>query len=300
MTPLRVALVHRDSPRANEQRAVGWWAYDVPEFQVHHIPVRKGFVLDLSALAPRHDLVVWEDCGAYGVLVNRGALPVAYVVVDSTLGWDAYRVRYEHATQAGLILVDHDRLDRFDDLGVPVRRLGYAPNDRYYRDYGEAKTVDVSMLCHPSDDGARARLMTHLARHCAARGYTFTSGKRSGEEYPRGFNRAKVSVNLARTTTNRPHRTFDVMACRSCLLTSPWPRVSGEEDVRRGVHYVDFRDADEACQQIDALLETGDWARIADAGYALVQARYTWSALAGRLRATLLDAFPQLREAVRA
>ena len=131
-------------------------------------------------------------------------------------------------------------------------------------------------------------------------GYTFTSGKRSGEEYPRGFNRAKVSVNLARTTTNRPHRTFDVMACRSCLLTSPWPRVSGEEDVRRGVHYVDFRDADEACQQIDALLETGDWARIADAGYALVQARYTWAALAGRLRATLLDAFPQLREAVRA
>jgi len=299
MTPLRVALVHRDNPRANEHRSVGWWAYDVPEFQVRHVPVRKGFALDVADLARHSDVVVWEDHSAYGTLINRHALPVAYVVVDSTASWDHYRTRYEHAAQADLVLVDHDRLDRFGDLGIPVRRLGYAPNDRFYRDYGEARTVDVCMHCHPSPDGARSRLMEALHRFCVARGYTFASGKRSGEAYPRGFNRAKISVNLSQTPTNRPHRLFDVMACRSCLLTSPWPRVSGEEDVREGVHYVSFQDFDDLCARIDALLETGAWQGIADAAHALVQERYTWAALAGRLHATLLEVFPQLREVVR-
>ena len=294
MKPLRVALVHRDNPRAMEHRSVGWWAYPVPEFVWTHVPVSNGFVLDVRDLARKHDLVVWEDHRAYGTLTNRDALPIAYVIVDSTAGQAQFDMRYEYARQADLLLVDHDQPGRFSGLGKRARRLGYCVNDQFYRDYGEEKTVDVCFHFHPSPDGARTRLHEWLDGFCKQRGYVYAGGKRSGEEYPRGFNRAKVSVNLCQTPTNRPHRVFDSMACRTCLLTSKLPYVSGEEDVREGVHYADFTDTEDCGRRIVALLELGAWQGMADAAHELVMRRYTWTALAGRLRQTLLDEFPQL------
>ncbi len=281
MKPLRIALVHADNPR-QYNRMVGFWAYEVPEFEVTHIGVKGRFRYNLSEFSD-FDVIVREDHRTHGEFARDANVPIAYYVVDSTLSGDHYKSRQGPAKEADLILVEHDRLSRFGGLGPPVRRFGYCVNDKLFHDYHLEKTVDVGMYCRIKDAPARRKLIYWLQEFCDKQGYGFAAGKRVQVKYAQAFNQTRISVNLSRTVTNRPHRVFDAMACRTCLVTSSLPPVSGE--VReKGVHYDEFTDSEHLGGLIDELLSSGCWEGLADQGHELVHKQHTWAIRARELR----------------
>ena len=291
MKPLRIALIHYDTSRQFD-RMTGFWAYEVPEFEFAHFGVSEHAELRRSQFARDFDIIVREDHRNYGRVVNDAPIPLAYYVVDSTASEGHYQTRCTHAARADLILVEHDRLKRFEHLGPPVRRFGYCVNDRLFHDYGLEKTVDVGMYANPTP--ARDRLMAWLRDFCERQGYTFDGGRRADRlVYAHGFNQTRLSINLSQTPTNRPHRVFDAMACRTCLVTSRLPKVSGEAR-EAGEHYVEFDLygwADDLGGIVDGLLATGGWRGIADAAHDLVHERHTWAVRAGELRQTFFEEF---------
>jgi hypothetical protein len=292
--PLKVALIHCDNPR-QFNRMVGFWAYDVPEFAITHYAVERAQHLYRSSYR-KHDIIIREDHRIYGPFHNNAPVPLAYYVGDSTASRSHYLTRRKAAQGHDLILVDHDKLGRWTDMGVPVRRFVYCVNDKVFYDYGLSRDVDVCAHWHPTPE--RDELMAWLRTFCSKRGYRFAGGKRGQRdrtEYPQAFNRARISINLCQTPANRPHRVLDVMATRSCLVTSPLPSVP-EDDRVEGVHYREFKGWAELGDIIDDLLTTGRWQEIADAAYELAHTRHTWAVRAGELRATLLEVFPQLKK----
>jgi len=281
---VRVALVHRDNPRCIE-RMGGAFCYDVPEFEVTHFPTAKFGVVDRNELADAgYDVIYYEDGKCWPTFEGDADIPVIYQVQDSTLSEEHYRLRYEKAAEvADLVLVDWDDLTRFEGVGAPVRRLSYSVNDWLFCDYGLERDIDVAFLCHTKDCPARAALDVQLTDLCLRRGWEYESGTRLGRRYAQAFNRARVCVHMERTPTTRAHRVFDVMAARSCLLTSVQPYVSGEEQVA-GVHYVDYETPAEIDERLAWLLDSGAWETIADAGHEYVMTHHTWSVRARELR----------------
>lgn len=171
MNPLSVALVHRDSPRC-VNRMYGEWSYAVPEFVVRHYPLALLQNISKAKLAERHDVVIVEDFRVHGQLTGDAPIPVCYRVVDSTLSEAHYQWRLGRARElADLILVDQDGLERFEGLGVPVRRFGYCVNDRLFKDYGLPKDIDVSFFCFFKGAPERAEMHVWLAEFCQGRGY---------------------------------------------------------------------------------------------------------------------------------
>lgn len=287
MKPLQVALVHRNSPRLNGARMVGYWSYPVPEFEWHHFPVSKKFRLDRGTFVD-FDLIVLEDGKLHGEVTGTGP-PVAYVIGDSTLSDEHYRVRRELARQCDLLLVDWDCLSRFTDLGVPVRRFSYCVNQRLMRDYGMGKDIDVGSFQSATKE--RRELEAWLRERGTAHGYCFEAGVYPGQAYAMMMTRTKIIVNLNRNPATRSHRVFDAMACRACVLTSPLPDVSGEER-RAGTHYLeyDLTDLDALGDCVDWLLGTGQWETFAGNGYMLVREQHTWQVRASELRQLVEDA----------
>ncbi len=282
MKKIRVALVHINKP-TGWNRIVGWWSYPVPQFEVTHFGVPKRFVLTQEDFKG-HDLVFQEDHKTHGKFEGL-TIPRVYHVVDSTLAKGNYKGRCEHAKGADLILVDHDRLERFTHLGPPVRRFGYCVNDKLFYDRKLPKDIDVSYHCRgwfPE----RRKLGEILREFCAAEGYSYATGKRLNVEYAKAFGRSKISVNLPINEFNRSHRTFDVMGSRACLSTKRLVSVSYE--LRRPCdHYVEWDTYDEMFAQIKYLVESGEWETIADAAYELVLAEHTWAVRAEQLYKTL-------------
>ncbi len=268
---IRVALVHRDSLRATERRMVGYWAYDVPEFEWDHVNVKRGFTIDRRRLNQDYDVIVYEDSKIYGQFINPG-IPVAYMIGDSTAGQSHYQHRLKEAQKADLNLVDHDKLDRFPNS----RRFLYCVNDRLFQDYQLPKTVDISFHCHIKGNQERYKMQQFLADYCQRKGLVFETGIRHWGEYAQAFSRSKITVNLSQTPTNRPHRIYDAMACRTCVVTSVKPRVSGE-DILAGKHYAVYGDNEGLENILDHLLETGNWEMFADNGYHHVHHNHTWA-----------------------
>jgi hypothetical protein len=265
---------------------VGSWSYPVPEFTVKHFGTPKTFTMKRSDFAD-FDVIVREDHKCYGEFVKDSMTPLVYVVVDSTLSEQHFRDRLPHAQSADLALIEQDSLARF--VGCTTRRLPYCVNENLYKDYGSDKPIDVGFYCNPTPQ--REKLACKLKRFCEMRGYVFDYGKREGIEYAKALNGAKINISLARTSTNRPHRTFDVMACRSCLLTSALPKISGEER-KEWVHYAEFDGGEGgAMDAIDDLLQKHKWRDIADAGYALVREKHTWAVRATELRQIFYEVF---------
>lgn len=280
MNKLRIALVHANRPRDFVPgRMVGIWSYDVPEFEIRHFGTPRQFRMKRSDFR-LFDVIVREDHKCYGQFINDYDIPVVAYIVDSTLSDDHYQTRLKLARTADLVLVEQDDLARFAACRR-VRRLPYCVNENLYKDYGLPKSVDVGMYCN--DTPQRVALGEKLRAFCEQQGYSFEYGRREGTEYAKAFNAAKVCVNLARTPTNRPHRTFDVMACKSCLLTSSLPDISGEER-ENGVHYATFYDDGGAALAIGVMLESGEWQDVAQAGYDLVREKHTWAVRAKELR----------------
>lgn len=284
MKPLRVALVTRPGSIPG-QRNVGAWAYPVPEFIVRHYEVPKGRHLNRVRFSA-YDLIVWED-GKSSITWEGKGPPIAYVIGDSTLSEEHYQARLRLGAQADIILVDWDRLERFEQLGKPVRRFSHCVNDHRFKDWGEPKTVDVAYHVN-EDTPERQELGDWLGMFCQERAYVYDRGTRMGDDYAKAFNRAKVTVDLARNPFNRDHRLFDAMACRTCVLTSPVPVVTGECREARH-HYWVYEDFADVGVQIDYLLSVDRWVRIADAGVRLIAGHHTWAVRARELRATLAE-----------
>jgi len=288
--PLRVGLIVKNRPGSVERlrRQCGYFSYDVPEFVWTHMTPGKKFRLNMKALRKQgFDLIFHEDGGNWGEYVGDD-VPVVYYSVDSTLSDAHYIQRAEQGRKADLILVDHDRLERFAG-GPPVRRWSYCVNDKLF--YAGEKRIDVGYHCNSSGvpDGPRAQLRAWLVEHCAANGYSLSTGHLSVEQYAAALGRARVVVNLPQAAGNRPHRVLDAMAAGAALLTAPLPDVSGE-DSRTGVHYAEWQDTSDLAQHLKSLIAYQRWSDYAEAG-ALWMQQHTWAVRAQELRAIVYEGF---------
>lgn len=293
MKPLKVALVvkARDAALERDNRAMGYFSYAVPEFEWSHFPQPKQFILDTHDIARQgFDLIVHEDF-PHGTYIGHH-VPIVYLAIDSTLSNDHhYLPRLKTATQSDLILVDHDDLARFAIKGKSVRRLSYCVNDLVFRDYQLERTAEVVMhnnsgKAAPSQ--ARSDLRSQLHTLCQQNGWRYRSGMLPLVEYARSMNAAKVTVNWPRTPANRPHRVFDSLACRTCLLTGPLPDVSDEFRLS-GSHYLTFCDQAELAEWLSLIFRSDDdlWDYFANSGYEMVMKHHTWSQRARELRELL-------------
>lgn len=276
MKPLKVALIVKNTPSTfrRDNRGMGMWSYSVPEFEWEHIAPGKGFKLSLLDLKARgFDLVFHEDGGAWGDYLGTD-IPVIYYAIDSTLSEEGhYKPRLAQALRADLILVDHDRLERFD-YGIPVKRLSYCVNDRLF--YPRDKTIDVAFHCGSTPERSDTR--RRLADYCARHGLVYVSGTVPLEHYADDLGRAKVVVNLPRTPTNRPHRVFDTMASGAALVTYLLPQVSGE--FRR--EFMDYVTIDSLEATLDSVLP--QWHAVAETALETARKYYYWSTRAKKLR----------------
>ena len=286
---LKVALIHYDNPRQFE-RAVGFWAYDVPEFEVTHFGVgRVGATRRSKYKDMGFDLIFREDHKCYGKLKRDALIPTIYYIVDSPASKSHYKKRLQVAPQHDLLLIEQDKLSRFRHLNIPMRRLGYCVNDQFFRDYELDKDVDICFHARPIDQ-RRIHMHHWLAGFCSRHGYKYMGGKRGRLDYPHSFNRSKVSVNTIHNPACRNHRVFDVMASRSCLVTDILPMVSGEKR-ESGEHYIEFGSWEQLADVLTTLMSNGKWQEIADRSYELVRKYHTWKIRAKELRQIIFEEF---------
>jgi hypothetical protein len=286
--PLRIAVITRPGSIPG-QRNAGWFAYTVPEFTWDCYQIPKGATLARERFAD-YDLIMHEDGKTLIKWLGKGP-KLAYLVGDSTLSQEHYETRLEQASQADLILVDWDRLERFDHLGIPTRRWSYCVDDRRFRNHGEGKTVDVAFHMHEADLNGNHRhlLGNYLADLCKRQGWTMSRGVLEGDAYARAFADARVTINVNRNPETRNHRVFDAMACGTCVLTDAVPDVSGEERTE-GLDYLEMRTGADLVIQLASLL-SGNWEQVASSGYRLVHRAHTWRVRAQQLRAILAEVF---------
>ena len=289
MKPLRVALIYRGyNPLAPEERLCGFWSYPVPEFEVTHIHVDKGFILSREDLAKEHDIIVYEDTKLFGKFTGNARIPIFYGVVDSTLGEGYYQARLKECKQVDVILVEQDDLERFEHLGKPTWRFTACLNDKVFHDYGLEKTVDVSFYnksFHKDAPGAweRVTMRKQLAEFCAGKGLTYACEHQEWIEYAKNFNRSKMTVNLCRKRGTRPYRTMDALGAKTCLLTD-WIPIWEGDGRQAGMHYLVYENITDLKEIILKLLASGGWKDVSEAGYELVQAKHTWAQRAHELR----------------
>lgn len=322
MIPLKVALIHRDNWYRDRLRVDGQFAYDVPGLEWFHYPVDKSFELDVSVWKDVD--VVWLDDGKWGNMTitppkGQRISPLVYYVLYPTLAGHLYHDRLDRARQmADLVLLDHDDLGRWTDTGFQARRLAYSVNDRYYRDRGLRRDIDVGFYAVWGHNLGRAAFERWLGDHCKRKGYRFygLKGRTVNTEYANLLARTKVVVHLNRTPLTRPPRIFDAAASGAALLSNPMPRVSGEH-WEPWVHYAPFSepqdvylekaepwgslddgDCEEVAAGLEWLLDEGNWEAVAQTARQYVLACHTWERRAVELRGMLLDCFPHLRERV--
>lgn len=318
MRPLHVALVHRASWYRQEPRIDGQFAYPVPEFTWEHFNVGKEFVFNVNDLKG-FDLVWWDDgkfrkprfVPAPGVCKRR--IPVAYYVLYPTLAEHIYNTKLEYARRnADLVLLDHDRLKRWNGQPFVARRCAYSVNDKLYYDRGYERDHDVGFYCIWHMAPERPALDAWLESFCKRKGWVYGSnrGHPLKMEYADRLARCKVVVHMNRTSQTRPPRIFDVSASRAALCSSPMPDVSGEKWAPDET-YVPFTTppvygysqkpvsltyTDKDCQGLIAalewLLDAGHWGKVAENAYQYVMKHHTWAARATELRRTLSEVFP--------
>jgi hypothetical protein len=322
MIPLKLALIHRDNWYRDKLRVDGQFAYPVDGLEWFHCPVGKSFELDVSIWKDVD--VIWLDDGKWGnmtIVPKKGKRisPLVYYVLYPTLAHHIYADRLEKARQlADLVLLDHDDLGRWTHTDFEARRLAYSVNDRYYRDRGLRRDIDVGFYAIWGHNRGRRAFEKWLSDFCKRKGYRFYGlmGKTADTRYPELLARTKVVVHLNRSPSTRPPRMFDTAACGAALLSNPMPAVSGESWLP-WVHYAPFYEpqdvyqekaepwgafSDDDCEEVikglEWLLDEGHWEAVAQAAKQYVLACHTWERRAVELRGILLDCFPHLREKV--
>lgn len=282
--PLHVAVIVKDRPgtRERERRNMGMFSYAVNEFTWDFIAPGKGTTISTRALkALGFDLIFHEDGGAWAEYSGR-AIPVVFYSIDSTLTEEYhYTPRFAQACKADLVLVDHDRLERFEQTGHPVRRLLYCVNEKLF--YPREKTLDVDFQCSGTPE--RARLRVQLSELCKAHGWSYKSGVAPLEDYAAAMGAAKVVIVLPRTPRNRPHRVYDAIACGAAVLSALLPEVS-EENLHPLQDYGVFDDSAVLASDLSMMLHAHYQELIPATSQSFIQ-QHTWSTRAGELRALL-------------
>ncbi len=320
MIPLKLALVHRGHWYRNEARIDGQFAYPVPGLTWTHHNVDRSFDLDIRTLGDV-DAVWWDD-GKYSDVrftPEKGArkVPIVFWALYPTLAAHIRQTRLSMIRPyADAVLLDHDNPDFWP--GIPGRRLAYSVNERYYRDRGLNRDVDVGFYNVWGHNPLRPAFDAWLEGLCKRHGWRYWSNKGQfiGTQYATLLARTKVVVHLNRTPDTRPPRIFDCAACGTALLSNPMPRLPGENWVPWW-HYGEFvyprdqyeenvpdhkplTDADcpEVIEGLEWMLDRGAWQAIAQNAKEYVLACHTWEQRAWELRGILLDLFPALREKV--
>ena len=318
MRPLRVALVHRGNPR-RYARIDGQFAYPVPEFVWEHVEVHKsGQNLDINKWQGKYDLV-WLDPGKYSYLnilspkAEKHKVKSVYWALFPTLtqghlNKDQARAKWN----ANLVLLDHDNVNRWEGLGVPVRRLAYSVNERYYYDRGLERDIDVNFACYREYSHERPALDAWLRGYCERRGWSYASGSGyTSEDYALVMARSKVMVHILRTPLTRPPRMFDTAACGTAMLSNPMPVVSGEHFDPGTMYRVFNKPFSEVCAndrnpaqvaldddvcseiitQLDYLLTGDNWRGVAETAKEYVLANHTWATRSAELRQIVREEF---------
>lgn len=296
MKPLRVAVIvkaGRPAALERENKAMGIFSYEVESFTWDYIPLSKHAQINTAHYKDNYDLIFHIDSPLYVEYVGK-SLPVIYYDIDSTLTVDNhFAPRFEQAKKANLVLVDHDRLERFEATGKPVRRLSHCANDLIFKDYGVSKDTDICFHCntgHATPSQERSDMRVQLHDLAQKHGWTYRSGMLPIVEYAQSFSRSKITVNVPRTPLNRPHRVFDALACRTCLLSRSLPTVHGDfPPLADKFNYVEYFPQFDFTLEgyIEGLLNgEGDdgWEFYANNGYTLVHTHHTWTVRAQQLR----------------
>lgn len=289
MKPLKIALLHFEKRPGR----VGWWAYDVPEFEVTKFSLPKYCKFDVSAIAEDFDILIQEDRKLVPEYFGSGILKI-YQVRGGTDNYpSSYYDRHEKASKGfDAILVDALPLSDFEDIGVPVIRFNYCVNDLIFYNQHLERDIDISshMIWR---GGARKDLKQWLNDFCKIQGLECAIERKFPvEEYAKAFNRSKITINLAKKH-DRNYRVFESLACGACLVTNDILSVSGE-DRKAGEHYLVYRNYAELEEILKDLLETGYWRDISKAGHELVMNNHLWRHRASELYIKLLDTFPEL------
>jgi hypothetical protein len=274
---------------------MGYWSYPVVQFDwAHFCP--HGSVVDTKRFN-EFDVIFWEDGGDFRFNKSPGSPPVVYMSIDGTLTKSHYETRLKRAAQADLVLVDHEPLSRYKNLGVPVRRLNYCVNDLVFKPvfvpYGKKQT-DISFHCSSGANKGmpggieRVKMRKLLHNISMKKNYSYKSGTLPLLEYAKSMAQSRVVVNVPRTVTNRPHRVFDTMACKTALLTLPIPNVDGDY-LTDGVHYLSFQDDNDLEKNLSYLIDAGRCVEIANEAYTFVKANHTWAIRAAQLRSIFND-----------
>jgi glycosyltransferase involved in cell wall biosynthesis len=214
--------------------------------------------------------------------------------IDSTLSDTHYQERLKQGSMADMILVDHDKLERFKVGKKPVRRLNYCVNDHLFKPL--EKTIDVNFHCgsgarkgYPGGN-ERNELRAQLDGICKELGLSYVSGVLGLPEYAEAMGRSKVVVNLPRTPINRPHRVFDAMAAGACLLTAPIPYIIEDKLFGNEFKYFDQKVYDDLEPVLWGLFKgSGLWTIYSEKGYNTVMDYHTWSIRAQQLRQILSE-----------
>jgi hypothetical protein len=308
---LKVGLVHRDQWH-RWHRIDGQFAYEVPQFEVSHIPVDKHFALNLADYA-QFDLLWWDEGkhrGGPHFAPPPGRdrpVPVAYYCLYPTINKSTYRDRVRRAREdADLVLLEHDDLARWQGVGRPVARCAYSVDETRYHSLPGPRLYDVGFYCVWGYSPERVALDAWLGDFCARKGWRYgTTAGQFVEHYPQLLAQTKVVVHLNRTPATRPPRIFDASACGAAVLASRMPEVTGEA-WQPDVHYAAFDEpeayyhaerwprvvpySDAACSELAAWLERlidGDeWAAMAQRAQRYVLQRHTWRVRAAELRQT--------------
>lgn len=290
MKPLKVALICKnENSTRRDNRAMGYWSYDIPEFTWDHFTPGKNFTIDLDDLkADGYDLVFHEDY-PYGNYIGD-SIPVVFLSIDSTLSNEHFKVRYNQAVQSDLILVDHDNTKRFkhsNDLNVI--QFPYCVNDKIFFRYEmeDSRDNDIAYHCSSSAHAGieqRKHIRQLLHDLSVKHNWNYRSGVLPLDQYAESFRTSKIVVNQSRTPLNRPHRIFDAMACGAMVLTSPLPRLEADK-FQYEMPYEEFHDDIELEEKLCYMLENSDISRIiANKDYNIIIQNHTWSIRAKQLR----------------
>jgi len=285
LKPLHALVLTKSSPAAleRERKAVGYFSYGVPEFTWDYDTPGKAFELDTHKLRKRgYDFIFHVDGGCWGHYSGH-AIPVVYYVIDSTLSEaNHYHPRLTQSRRSDLVLVDHDRIERFAGT-APVARWNYCVNERVFKPVGE-KVWDIAYHCNGSDN-ERAVLRSVLHEYATRYGWSYRSGALGLEEYAESLAAARVVVNQPRVAGNRPHRVYDTLAAGACLLTGFLPDTG--DGLLPSIHYETFAGPDTLLQQLKWLLEQERWQLTARLGRRFIMEHHVWSVAAQRLRQIL-------------
>ena len=263
---------------------------DAMEF--HHLIPDPALQFDLMGRFDGHLWIDWGEDALTGLLPYKPIAcpkPGAYWVSDTHLGYD---YRLAKAREFDWVFCAQQRaVDEFrrDGITVPVAWLPHAVEPEAYNPAAiyaatpeqlaatatvhRMKRWDTAFVGHLNTP-ERVEFLDTVFR---AFPNSWFASRRTGRSFERAadvYTRAKLVWNPAvRDDLNM--RVFEVLATRTCLITSAVPTLDAL--FTDGVHLVTYRTLDEAIEKAHYYLTHDDEREaIADAGYREVLARHTF------------------------